>query len=116
MAVLRTAARAKLGLPWKRGQAGEGTRRFGSRLGGARQARRTLALVLLAVCAAASAAGGLWALVGLEDARRLIQHTEEVIGESDGLLAAKARTWSLCPPFLCRRRRSEFVTPSLLYI
>jgi len=84
MAVLRMAARARLGLPRRTGQAGEGTRRFGPRLGGARQARRTLALVLLA----ASAAGGLRALAGLEDARRLVQHTGEVIGQANGLLTA----------------------------
>ena len=88
MAVLRMAAPAKLGLPRSRGQAGKGARRFGSRSGGARQARRTLALVLLATCAAASAAGGLRALAGLEDARRLVQHTGEVIGQANGLLTA----------------------------
>ncbi|MBV8702506.1 MAG: CHASE3 domain-containing protein [Acetobacteraceae bacterium] len=88
MAVLRMAAPAKLGLPRSRGQAGKGARRFGSPSGGARQARRTLALVLLAACAAASAAGGLWALAGLEDAGRLVRHTGEVIGQADGLLTA----------------------------
>ncbi|MBV8616968.1 MAG: PAS domain S-box protein, partial [Acetobacteraceae bacterium] len=65
--------------------AGEGTRRFGPRSGGA---RRTPALVLLAACAAASAAGGLWALAGLEDAGRLVRHTGEVIGEAESLLGA----------------------------